>query len=58
MLPLQWEDCYKAEEAIEDSGIKCTFLQQDFFMQDFLRLAGDTIRNRQAFYFPPQATQT
>jgi uncharacterized protein YbjT (DUF2867 family) len=31
---------YKTEEAIKDSGIKCTFLQ------DFLRLAGDTIRNK------------
>lgn len=43
---------YKTEKAIEDSGIKCTFLQPNFFMQNFLHLAGDTIRNKQAFYFP------
>jgi hypothetical protein len=37
---------YMAEEAIEDSGIECTILQPNFCMQDFLHLAGDTLRNR------------
>lgn len=43
---------YKTEKAIEDSGIKCAFLQPNFFMQNFINFSGDAIRNKQAFYSP------
>jgi uncharacterized protein YbjT (DUF2867 family) len=42
----------QAEKIIEDSGISCTFLRPNEFMQNIINFHSHTIKSNNAFYFP------
>ena len=41
-----------AEKAVETSGIPCTIVRPNSFMQNYVNFAGDAIKNQNAFYSP------